>query len=283
MKTAVLTMVYRDHWFLKQWLAYYGPRVGRKHLYVVSHGDEPEIRQIAAGCNIIPFERNTLENFDQRRWAFLNRVQADLHQIYDCVITGDVDELILHEDVDASLIEVLEQFRDHHVAFAAGFDLVEDPRIDHEFDDRQALLSQRKLGFWSAGYSKPLVSYKPVTYIPGAHRIRGANYFLAPGLLMAHLKYADSRQSNERIQIRDFILEEGGHTMKWNNPWRKQKFDGDPRKTQAFLEEPKAFEESYDYFTAQISEPKVGRGRGIGAPKVREIIPFHLPDRFERV
>ncbi len=283
MKTAVLTMVYRDHWFLRQWLAYYSPRVGRKHLYVVSHGDEPEIREIAAGCNIIPFDRDSLENFDQRRWKFLNQIQADLHETYDCVITGDVDELILHTDVDASLIEVLEQFRNRHVVFAAGFDLVEDPRYDNEFDDRAPLLSQRKLGFWSAGYSKPLVSYKPVTYIPGAHRIRGGEYFVAPGLLMAHLKYADSRQSKERLQVRDFILQENGDAMKWNNPWRDQKFDGDPRKTRAFFEPPRPFEESYSEFAQRIQTPKIGRGRGVGAPKLAQIIPFHLPNRFERV
>jgi hypothetical protein len=48
-----MTMAYQDHFFLQRWVDYYGRQFGREHLYILSHGGDPEHRRIAEGCNVI--------------------------------------------------------------------------------------------------------------------------------------------------------------------------------------------------------------------------------------
>ena len=144
MRVAALTMVYR-HWYLKLWL-YYGRHLGRENLFIISHGDEDEIRDIAVGCNIIPFSRGSLERFDARRWRFISKHQNRLAAEYDCVLTGDIDEIVFDAFED-DLVRALSdsELDPENAVYVAGFDLVEQPETDLPIDDGKPILAQRRL------------------------------------------------------------------------------------------------------------------------------------------
>ncbi|MHA6325112.1 glycosyltransferase family 2 protein [Roseivivax sp. CAU 1753] len=281
MKIAALTMVYQDHWYLRQWLRHYDALIGRENCVVVSHGDAPEIREIAKGARIIPFPREDLANFDDARWLFLNDRQAELHDTHDCVITGDVDELVFGSDVDRPLASVLGQWRDRPCVFAMGFDLVEHPGMEAPYDDARPLWSQRRYGLWSSGYSKPAVTFQPVAYRPGAHRALDVPYYLAPGLHLAHIHYADSRQLKARRDTHTEVAAHWPDRARFTNHW-KPGVERDIAIADADADIP-GYEESYLAFYAMIREGFRGRGRGVGAPRTGGKLPFRLPATFARI
>ncbi|QFS84050.1 hypothetical protein FIU97_14945 [Roseivivax sp. THAF40] len=281
MRIAALTMVYRDHWYLRQWLRHYDAQIGRENCVILSHGDEPEIRAIAEGAQIIPYPRTDLENFDDVRWHELNTRQAELHDSYDCVITGDVDELIFGSDVDRPLADMLAQWRTRPCVFAAGFDLVEHPDLDAPFDDSRPVWAQRQYGLWASGYSKPAVTFEPVFYRPGGHRALDVPYYLAPGLHLAHLHYADSRQLKARRAIQSEVAAHWPDRARFTNHW-KEGVERDVSLTPEGDEIP-SYEESYIAFHDLVREGFRGRGRGVGAPRMQERLPFRLPATFARI
>lgn len=117
-------MVYRDYWAFGIWLAHYGAMVGERNLYVVAHGHDPKLIEMAGEANVITIPRDTLEAFDSRRSRVLNGLQASLSNVFDWVIRTDVDELIaVDPEVHNSVPEALAKCgRD--AVFALGCDLV---------------------------------------------------------------------------------------------------------------------------------------------------------------
>ena len=104
-----MTMVGGDHFFLERWVEYYGRHLGREHLYILSHGGDPEHRRIAAGCNVIylPFDE-TRNCFNQRRWQMLSRLTSGFTNFYNWVLVGDVDEIVaVDPDVSDNLIDYI--------------------------------------------------------------------------------------------------------------------------------------------------------------------------------
>lgn len=283
MRIAALTMVYRDHWFLQLWTKHYGDRIGPANLFVVSHGDEPEIRDICAGCQVIPYARDDLELFDQRRWTFLSDLCEELLQKYDAVIVGDVDEYLIPLNQASTLETVLAEHADRAFAFVAGFDLLEHPVDDAPMRPDVSVFKQRKLGKWSGRYSKAVVAYEPVRFRPGAHRVRGRDttrYCVLSGAVLAHLKYSNSALWADKSAIENAIVTSREKDFRWDNQWRRPIAEGDPALgfSDAYVE---AFEASFAAFFEAISIPEVGRGSAVGHQRIAHQPFFLLPRSFE--
>ena len=91
-----MTMAYQDHAFLQRWVDYYGRQFGRQHLYVMSHGGDPEHARIAEGANLIRLPRDpTLFRMDRRRWDAKSRFANAMLRYYNWFIVGDVDEIVI--------------------------------------------------------------------------------------------------------------------------------------------------------------------------------------------
>ena len=58
MKLAFLTMVWRDYWLLSKWVDHNSQHVPKSQLYVINHGGDPKVAEIAAGCNVIDIPRD---------------------------------------------------------------------------------------------------------------------------------------------------------------------------------------------------------------------------------
>jgi hypothetical protein len=107
-----ITFVYQDYAFLQRWVDYYGGQFGREHLYVFSHGGDPEHDRIAEGCTVSTVPRDpTLRRLDRIRWGFLTDVTNGLLRYYNWLFVGDVDEVVLLDPaIGTSLTDYLQRY-----------------------------------------------------------------------------------------------------------------------------------------------------------------------------
>ena len=66
-------MVHQEEAYLRIWLDYYGKMLGRENLYVITHGGDPAIVEMAEGCRLVYLPRFAVDGtFDLRRFEVLN-------------------------------------------------------------------------------------------------------------------------------------------------------------------------------------------------------------------
>lgn len=206
---AVITMVYGDYPFLARWHDYYRAQVGAEHLYVFSHGNDPEHRAIAPGANVMNVPRDAgMVKFDRRRWKMMGHLASGLLEFYSWVIVADVDEIVIVDpDVSTGLID--------HIRARYG-DMAAAPRSlspfalnmihvpEHEplpIVDDAPILSRRRHFLPSRVYSKPCLVREPVVFGPGGHRNNLGPRHLADDLYLVHLKSADIGWMTTRADV----------------------------------------------------------------------------------
>lgn len=206
MKLAFITMVWRDYWLLEKWVAYNSTLVPKSQLYVINHGGDPKIREIAEGCNVVDIPRDGIPmNFDRIRWDLIGSLAAGLLGFYDRVVCTDVDELLIYTG-DRTLAEHLTQrpvANDMTAIGAIGLNLMP---TDAAKGENEALMTQFPHALVSGKYSKPCVVDKPSKFSNGAHGLLGTDYFLDPELLLVHLHYVTPDYAN-RMEDRREIAE----------------------------------------------------------------------------
>lgn len=196
MRTACVTMVWKDAFFLDLWVRYYGALFGREALYVISHGGEAEVAKIAQGCNVIAIPRDPPdENFDETRWDMLSDWASGLTRYYDRVIVGDVDELIISLTPGESLAEHLARAPLGPVTAPAGYELI--PETEDLLDPARPILAQVPRGLLSASYSKPGILTAPARLSAGGHGCK-APFDLRPELALLHLRFLNTAEQAER-------------------------------------------------------------------------------------
>ncbi len=195
MKICAITMVYQDYWALAQWIRYYSKHVGIENLYVVAHGPDAKVNDIARGANIWTIPRDTLELFDRRRNRMLNEFQAGLLQFYDWVIRTDADELIcVDPETHGSLSGLLAKVTDDAV-FSIGLNVYERPDEDVLPND-VSVFECRSSTFITGNYSKAWAVRADTPLM--RHGVRLTNngkkpftYWFPEGVFLAHLKFAN--------------------------------------------------------------------------------------------
>lgn len=191
MKIAALTMAYRDHWALSQWVAHHGREIGEDNLFIVAHGADAEIARIAPRASVITIPRDDLSGFDRWRGTLLNGIAAGLLGVYDAVIRTDADELICAE---GGLAACLACHTDVPVITALGFDLVESG-ADAPLGDGP-VLAQRRHAAFTGHYTKACILNRAAELAQHGvrlppRRVADFPYCLPEGLFLAHLKYAN--------------------------------------------------------------------------------------------
>ncbi|MEP2181536.1 glycosyltransferase family 2 protein [Roseibium sp.] len=195
MKICAITMVYRDYWALAQWIRHYSKHLGIGNLYVMVHGPDEKVNEIAAGANIWTIPRDSLEGFDKRRYKMLNQFQSGLLQFYDWVIRTDTDELIcVDPDLHGSLDRFLSQTSDEAV-FATGLNVFEQadeqemPEGVSVFDCRAAaVITGNYSKAWAVKADAPLMRHGVKLTTPGG---KPYSYSFPHGVYLAHLKFAN--------------------------------------------------------------------------------------------
>ncbi|WBU55213.1 glycosyltransferase family 2 protein [Paracoccus sp. SCSIO 75233] len=284
MKVAALTMVYRDHWFLKRWINHYGSAFSRENLYIVSHGDEAPIREMARECNIIGIVRETFGDFDVLRWTLLNDILRILLKQYDCVIIGDVDELVVPDPrYGGNLTEALKTRGHAPASFVTGVEIVQTPE-DEVMDDSRPILAQRRTGHWNWRYTKASVVYDPVVVGRGAHFLWHSSYYNAESLLLFHMKFANLDNYDQVLESRKDIRQlgsDGKTRTPRGNGWTRDTVDNLllKMKKQPII----PFYQGLDTFREQTQVSAEIVSRRLFPKRYFINSWFELPDEFENV
>ncbi|WP_366141202.1 glycosyltransferase family 2 protein [uncultured Tateyamaria sp.] len=196
MNVCAITMVYRDYFALTQWVRHYSNQLGIENLFIVAHGHDPKVNEIAAGANIWTIPRDNLEKFDRRRNWMLNKIQSGLLKFYDWVIRTDADELIFVDPVQHGDIKQLLERQSDHAVFAMGLDLFEsasDEPVDQTlpvFEQRsQAVITGNYSKAWAVRDSIPLMRHGVSIAQDGK---RTHSYVFPTGVYLVHLKFASN-------------------------------------------------------------------------------------------
>ncbi|KIC50041.1 hypothetical protein RA29_10600 [Tateyamaria sp. ANG-S1] len=198
MNVCAITMVYRDYFALAQWVRHYSNQLGIENLFIVAHGHDQKVNEIAAGANIWTIPRDNLEKFDRRRNWMMNKFQAGLLKFYDWVIRTDTDELVcVDSEQHGTLKELLAKQGDDAV-FAMGLDLFEDVE-DDEMEADRSVFQQRSSAIITGNYSKawavrdatPLIRHGVVIAQDGK---KTHSYVFPTGVYLVHLKFASMQE-----------------------------------------------------------------------------------------
>lgn len=190
MEIAVLTMVHNEADHLRAWIKYYEPLAGRENLYIIAHGGDENIVQIALGCRVIYLPRKKVDwRFDTLRMRVINAYAAYLINNYDCVVSGDVDELVFADpDVAPTLRDFIQLGHKEKVLTTFGFHLM----CDGSEDGYNPLLvptAQRNLAILDGHYCKPLICFAEPEWTKGFHSCMHG-FSMPVGLYMAHTRCA---------------------------------------------------------------------------------------------
>ncbi|MDP3340996.1 glycosyltransferase family 2 protein [Frigidibacter sp.] len=284
---AAVTMVKNDHFFLRRWLAYYGGLLGRENLYVLSHGNDPEIREIAAGANVInvPYDA-TRTKFDRRRWELLSNFTNGLLRYHNWVICGDVDEVVLVDPLVApdllTYLNGLPRRQVPQVACPLGLEIIHNPDLEPEpLEDGATVLSRRRLFRLNANYSKPCITRVPLMFSPGGHSCSINKRGVDPNLYLIHMRFVSHDITLARLESRRQMKVQEAETT-----------EGKPRRSiwerdaESFLKlsklEPVAETVDFAEFRTRMVEEKREVTPGghwfFGGGRSKEL--YRLPERF---
>lgn len=199
-------MVRNEDFFLRKWIEYYAGQLGRENLYICFDGEDQEIPEFTAGCNIKVFNHVT-ENVtagDKRRAALLSDEASELSKKYDFIIGTDVDEfLIVDPALKMTLPEFLSRNRKYQCISGLGIDVGMDITAESSLESDKPILSQRKYALVHSRYTKASVIRGNLTWGSGFHRVKGKNYHILRGLYLFHFggcdisRLIDKKQDNE--------------------------------------------------------------------------------------
>lgn len=216
MKLAFVTMVWRDYWLLEKWVTHNAQYVDKRALYVLNHGGDPRIDEIAAGCNVIHIPREELTiDLDRRRWDLLGGVTNGLLAFYDRVVCTDVDELIVYTG-QGTLQEHLEASPADTIALSpVGLNLIPS---EGEVDLSQGVLNAHPQAILSAKYTKPCIVRSRVVYTIGGHGLVRGRFTIDPELLLFHLHYVTPDYAQRMAERQEIVARSKDHNARSGQP-----------------------------------------------------------------
>ena len=194
-----ITMVRDDYFFLERWIAYYSKFFGRKSLYIVNHGGNPEVDRIADGCNVIAIPDEFAENFDALRWRMLTNLGNALRNYFKFVIINDVDEFVV---VDPKRGQTLDKFlsnrRGSLTITPIGLEVIH--QVDQETEDlSSSMLGPRRFARFTTAYSKPCIFNHQIRFSRGGHYADDPELRIFGSLFLFHMRYVDQPLYHETL------------------------------------------------------------------------------------
>lgn len=216
MKLAFVTMVWRDYWLLDKWVRHNACYVDRKCLYVLNHGGDPKIDEIAAGCNVINIPREELTiDLDRRRWDLLGGITNGLLAFYDRVVCTDVDELIVYTGQGRLQDHLAASPADTVALSPVGLNLI--PSAG-PVDLGAGVLEAHPQAILSAKYTKPCIVKSRVVYTIGGHGLVRGKFTIDPDLLLFHLHYVTPDYAERMAERQDIVAQSKAHNAQSAQP-----------------------------------------------------------------
>lgn len=203
---AALTMVRGEDFFLARWLDYYRRFLPDDHIYVLNHGADPKVAELARGVNVIglPYDE-TKKAVNQRRWQILSLFTSGLTQFYNWVICNDVDELVvLDPDAGDNLLDYLVARRSEKAAppvlIPFAIEMVHVPELEPDpLDPGKPILGRRRIYRLNSNYAKPCITSVPLEYKAGGHGSTARKFQIDPHLYNFHLRFVDYAMCMSRL------------------------------------------------------------------------------------
>jgi hypothetical protein len=194
-RAAAVTMVYNDPTYLRIWADYYSRQLGARNLYVVDHGSDDGSTADLGEINVLRLPRSPQD--DPKRADFLSAFCSSLLAYFDCVLHGDVDEILV---VDPRVAPDLASYCATVSApalNAIGLNVLH--RLGHElpFHPDRRVLEQRGWAFRSSSMCKPALIRQPVRWAPGFHSADAPARF--GDLYLFHLRWFDLGTALQRL------------------------------------------------------------------------------------
>ncbi|AAV95846.1 hypothetical protein SPO2598 [Ruegeria pomeroyi DSS-3] len=222
--TAVVTICRDDAYFLTRFVQYYGGLFGRNNLYIISHGDEPLVRELAQGCNIFPVPAIETSQFTMLHWRTKNHLKNALRQWYKHVLVCDVDEFVVVDPATGMNLRTwLDDAPGRTVYTAMGLEIVH--LRDREKDDiGGGILGPRRHAQVALHYAKPCIVSRPAKIGRGGHYAEYEKLNMPDFLYMFHMKYCDYGLYVETLNRRNAFIEKqkevaGDGTVRTNPKW----------------------------------------------------------------
>ncbi|MBN2906908.1 MAG: glycosyltransferase family 2 protein [Rhodobacteraceae bacterium] len=194
---AALTMVRGEDFFLARWLEHYRRFLPDEHIYVLNHGADPKVTEIARGVNVIglPYDE-TRKSVNQRRWQILSQFTSGLTQFYNWVICNDVDELVvLDPEQGDNLLDYLLERRKARAApvlIPFAIEMVHVPELEPEpLCPGEPIIGKRRIYRLNSNYAKPCITSVPLDFKPGGHGSTVHKFKIDPHLYNFHLRFVD--------------------------------------------------------------------------------------------
>lgn len=228
-----LTMVRDDYFFLERWIRYYGGLFGKSALYIVNHGGNPRVAEIAEGCTVINIPDMFNEMFDAMRWRMLTHFANGLRSYYEFVVVGDVDEYVLPDPKQgADLVDFLGKRRRGVTVTPVGLEVVHRPDIERDTIGEGPMLGPRRHVRFTTAYSKPCILSKHSDLSRGGHYAKDPELKLFRNLYLFHMRYVDADLYRDTLDRRagrvEQIAPKAGEAklVSWN--WRRDLDREDP-------------------------------------------------------
>lgn len=218
MDIAAITSVRNDKIFLKKWVDYYGGNFGRQNLFVFMDGYDQTLPEGCDGVTFLWLPRRPLERVAamRRRAMAISDLGRALHRFMDCVIATDVDEYLLADPARHSSLRAFIEAQPKGLTTLSGLglDVAQHLGVEAPIDLAKPFLGQRRFAHLSARYTKPVLSFCPVTWGSGMHRIKGRNFHIHPDLFHIHCGMVDFALSTGKTADKDRLSTGWGDHLK---------------------------------------------------------------------
>lgn len=195
---AAMTMCWNEETYLRKWVQYYGDQFGRENLYVLAHGGEDVVHDVAQGCVIYDLPRRVVDGTrDRRRTRLIEGFFNFLLGDHRAIIFGDVDEFIVADPDVGELGTIIDSnFGKHPSLKSFNLNVLDAPGAP-DIDFSQSVFAQRRHAHTRFQFCKPVILYEPANFVGGFHYSTHPPH-IEEGLYLSHIHYAD-RATNEQI------------------------------------------------------------------------------------
>ena len=205
---AVISMVRSDTFFADKWITYYGSQFGFENLYLFIDGldQKPPSLSKKINCYQIPHVEYSRVKSDRKRSRYISKFACDLFVKYEIVLAMDIDEFLTVDPfLKISLKDYLSKDFKSSSLSALGLDVGQHPSIEKPIDLSKPFLSQRAFAQVSDRYTKPIVSFKPLQWGSGFHRIKWKNFTIDNNLFLFHFGLVDLANAKENTQNKQLL------------------------------------------------------------------------------
>lgn len=188
-------MVYNDAAYLRIWAEYYSRALGARNLYVIDHGSDDGSTDELGEINVVRIPRSPQD--DPRRADFMSSFTASLLSWYDCVLHGDVDEILVADPRYAPDLATFCAETRAPVLNAVGLNVIHRLGQELPYDPQRRVLEQRRYVFFASSMCKPALIRRPVRWSPGFHSADAPAVF--GHLWLFHLRWFDLDLGHRRL------------------------------------------------------------------------------------